>query len=488
MNKKIWVALLVMLLMITGCGQKTTDKGEKGEKPVLRQLGFPRNFDPNGDPVAKVIEDATGYKVEYEILPMENATDKLNLMMANKEKIDIIKVRPEQYHKLASEGALEPLDDLLKEYGKTLLEVNTDEAWKAAKIDGVTYGIPEQASRPFVSSAIAVRTGLLEEMGIDSMPETLEEFYALLVRIKKETDMIPLTGATAIVDEISGAFGVNSEWTIEDGKVKHIVEREGLQEYIEFMQKLSEEGLLDPEWPINDVPKIQEKFTSGKAAFMANYNWGFAGAMTEALQSNFPNEEIEMVMGLKGPKGLQGAFLQSTGVNFYIAIPKASDHKEEAMKFMDAKVQPELFKNLSIGEKGVHWEEKDGKMQPILPAFTDERNNADWFNTSTDYNAYREYWLLRTRKEQILGETFDKMQVQVDYAEENPLAMAPPLEVPSKYAQKLKTMMDDYIINAIFDKGSAPSYEEFLKRFMAEGGQESIDAYNEWYQEYLKQD
>lgn len=489
--KKI-ISLVVSAFLVAGlaagCSAKTpadntpTPPGNEApvEKPVLRHLGFQRNFDPNQDPVAAMLEEETGYKVNYEILPLENPNDKLNLMMANKEEIDIVKLSGTQYHKLANEGALEPLDDLLKEYGQTLLSVNDQESWDLAKIDGVTYGIPERAPRPFVSGAIAIRSDVLETVGME-IPTTIDEFYNLLVAIKEKTDMIPLTGYEGIVHEISGAFGVNAQWQEKDNKIVNRVENPGMKDYLAFMNKLYEEGLIDQEWPINDNPKAQEKFTNGTAAMMSSYGWGLGPSTEAALATSFPDSTVELIMGLEGKDGQKGAWAQATGIGWFIAIPKASKNKEEAMKYLDLKVQPELFKKIAIGEEGVHFEDKGGRMEPILPKFNDERNNADWFITSTDQKAYADYWLLRTRKDPVLSKTFDKMQVQLDYAQKEATTLAPPLETNAKYNQKLLILEKDYQLKVIAGAESVDSYDNFLNTWKAEGGEECTIEYNDWY-------
>lgn len=486
--KKVMALMLTAVMaagVFAGC-QKPEAAKESGEKPVLRQLGFQRNFDPNQDPVAKFLEEKTGYKVNYEILPLENPNDKLNLLMANKEQIDILKLTAAQYSKLANEGALEPLDDLLKEHGQTLLKVNSPEAFETAKVNGKIYGIPEQAPKPFISEAFAVRQDIMDELGL-KIPTTLDEFYTVLKTIKEKKNIIPLTGFEPIVYQIAGAFGVVTQWEEADGKVRNRLENPGMKEYLEFMNKLYNEGLIDKEWPINNSAKIQEKFTSGKAAMMT-YGWGIAGVVPKALEKNFPNAKITLIPSLKGKDGKQGAFLQATGVSWYIAIPKVSKNKEHAMKYMDLKVQPDLFKELAIGQENVHWKkEADGRMVPILPKFNEERNNADWFITSTDAKAYQDLWVLRTRKDPLIGAAFDEMQKQEPYGKKDVVATyAPPLATNAKYNQKLLKLESDYILKAIAGSEKVDNFDKFIQQWKNEGGEEASKEVNDWYSTWKK--
>ena len=473
--KRCILGLLVMSLSACSLISKVTEE----EKPVLKQLGFKRNFDPNTDPVAKFLEKETGYHVEYEVLPMENDDEKLELIMANKEPIDIMKVTPSQYHQLAASGYLEPLDNLLVTHGKTLLEVNDDESWASAKINGVTYGIPENSPLPFAPDAIAIRRDVLEKLNVE-IPTTLDAFYELLVRIKEETDMIPLTGYQAIIHQISGAFGVNAQWSVENGALTNRVEKTGMKTYIEFMKKLYEEELLDPQWPINNHSAARDKFGQGKAAMMASYGWGVSGVLVPTIEENF-NTKIDLIMGLENRNGKKGAWLDGTGVNWYIVIPKSSENKEHAMKYMEMKVQEDLFRSYTIGEPDIHWKIIGGKRVPILPQFIDDKNNADWFMTSTRQEDYRDYWTLRIRKDVNIGKTFDRMLEQVPYGQPEATSFAPPLSKSAEYNYKLLELERNYIIDTIVNPNPEKTYEEFLENWKEQGGRLTTEEYNEWF-------
>ncbi|HEY4537039.1 MAG TPA: extracellular solute-binding protein [Erysipelothrix sp.] len=471
------IILLIMLSLITSCS--LLSEQEADELPVLKQLGFKRNFDPNTDPVAKFLEKETGYKVEYEVLPMENDDEKLALIMANKEAVDMIKVTPSQYHKLASQGYLEPLDNLLNTYGKTLLKVNDDESWASAKINGITYGIPERSPLAFAPDAIAIRRDILESLD-EEIPQTLNEFYNLLLRIKNETDLIPMTGYQPLVHQISGAFGINAEWSVENGQIVNRVEKRGFQEYLEFMRKLYQEGLLDLQWPINNHGSARDKFGEGKAAMMASYGWGVSGVLVPTIEENF-NTKVDLIMGLESRTGRKGAYVDGTGVNWYIVIPKFSENKEHAMKYMEMKVQEDFFRSFTIGEPDVHWKIIGGKRVPIMPKFIDDKNNADWFMTSTRQEDYKDYWTLRIRKDVNIGKTFDRMLTQVEYGQPEATSFAPPLSKNAQFSYKLLELEREYMIDTIVNPNPQYTYEEFLEMWYEQGGLDTKTEYNMWF-------
>ncbi|GGG17213.1 extracellular solute-binding protein [Paenibacillus abyssi] len=501
MNKKLSIGIVCVLIlaMLAACGSNNgsyngnsnpaTGNGgasAEQEKPVLKQLGFQRNFDPNKDPVAAFLEEKTGYKVEYETLPLENPDDKLNLLMANNEPYDIVKLSGAQYNRLAVQGALEPLDELLAQHGQNLLKETPAEFFENAKVDGQIYGIPEKHPRGFVGSALAIRQGLLDELNMQ-VPTTIDEFYNLLKAIKEQKGIVPLTGFESMIPEISGAFGVVTSFDVQDGKLIHRLEGPGMKEYLAFMNKLYSEGLIDPEWPVNKPETIQQKFATGKAGIMT-YGWGIAPAVTEALNKNIPDSKITLITSLKGEDGQIGNWIQGGGVSWYIAIPKSSKNKEAAMKYMNMKVEPELFKELAIGEEGVHYtKESDGKMFPVLPAFNEARGNSDWFMTSTDASEFEELWMLRVRKDAVLYATFEEIQEkQLSFSKSDPTLLAPPLPVVANNLQKLNKAENDYVIKVMAGAETLDGYDKFVADWKSQGGADLLAELSAWYDESQK--
>src|SRR5581483_5190184 len=74
-----------------GSAAPSTGSGDNaGPKPTLRALQIWQKDDYNTYPVAKVLEEKTGYKVQYDMLPQDKPEDKLNLLIASGESYDAI--------------------------------------------------------------------------------------------------------------------------------------------------------------------------------------------------------------------------------------------------------------------------------------------------------------------------------------------------------------------------------------------------------------
>ncbi|WP_139994201.1 extracellular solute-binding protein [Paenibacillus paridis] len=493
MKKGSWLAIvLVLAIALAACGNNSapapgSGSGGDGEgNPNLTMLMQYSLFDPNADPVAKNIEEATGYKVTYEMLPAESSDEKLNLMVANKQNFDIMKLGSAQFYKLATAGALEPLNDLIDSQGPNIKAAIKEDSWESVTIDGKIYAIPETGSGISVGEELVVRQDWMDELGLKH-PTTPDELYEVLKAIKKAKNIVPLTGTKdSIYGDIAAAFGVLNDWNDVDGKLLHKAELPQMKEFLTYMNKLYSEGLLDSEMPINTSAKAIEKFSSGNAA-MIKLAWWSASSGEAALVKNFPEAKIGIIPYLVGKDGKS-----SIGVNlattWFIAIPKISKHKEHAIKLLDTKLKKDIFIKLAIGEEGVHHEVKDGKYYPILPKFNDDLTNASSYMTGVNEYDYPAYWQARVRKDPVLQSYYEAFQENAAKGNivVDPMSIAPPIDAVSKNKQKLTKLLDDTVLMYIAGAQSIDSYDTFLTQWMAEGGAESVKEANEWYQTISK--
>jgi putative aldouronate transport system substrate-binding protein len=451
-----------------------------GPKPELHFLMQYGNFDPSKEFVVSYLKEKTGYDVKYDMLPAENFDEKLNLMVANKETIDFMKLNAGEFYKLASSGALEPLDDLINKYGANIKKAIKDTSWNSVKVNGKIYAIPETGSGVTVGEELVVRQDWLDELGL-KMPTTPDELYTVLKTIKEKKNVIPLTlSKDSLLGDLAGAFGVYTEWKNVNGTLMHEAELPEFKEYLAFMNKLYTEGLMDSEMPINTSAKSIEKLTSGKAA-MFKQPWWTANSMQAALLKNNPNAKLAVIPFLKDKSGKVGVGA-TAGTSWFIAVPKYSKYKEDAIKAIDAKLEPETFKGLAIGIENTHYTQKDGKYFPILPKFNDDLNNASAFMTGVDETNYPIYWQARVRKDPVLQSYFEQYQANAkDKIIVDPMSFAPPIDAISQNKQKLNKLLSDQMLKYISGTEPLSNYDKFLADWKAQGGADMIKAANDWF-------
>ncbi|WP_195575648.1 extracellular solute-binding protein [Paenibacillus sp. 1001270B_150601_E10] len=482
MKRKVGLTLLAVLLCVSmfGCSSSGTSSSNNGKDKGLRMLMPYSRFDPNKDFMAGFIQEKTGVQVNYEMLPAENFDEKLNLLVANKEPIDIMKLSSGQFYQLASSGALEPLNDLIDQHGNQIKAAIQDTTWGSATIDGKIYAIPEAGSGASAGEALVVRQDWMDELGLKT-PTNPEELYNVLKTIKDKKQIVPLTGAKdSIYGDIASAFGIVNDWTDQNGKLVHKAEQPEMKEFLTYMNRLYSEGLIDQEMPINTAAKAIEKFTSGKAA-MYKLAWWNSTNTVNSIKQNFPDAKLSVIPYLKNKDGKANVGI-NTGITWFIAIPKASKHKEEAMKLLNAKLEPETFKGLAIGQEGVHHEVKDGKYYPILPKFNDDLTNGSSFMTGTIEKSYPDYWQARVRKEPILQSYFEAFQKEAEgLFIIDPMSLAPPIESVNKNKLKLTKLLDDNVLKYITGAEPIANYDQFLKQWHDEGGADMVKQANDWY-------
>lgn len=505
MKNSKWLTLMLcagLVTAATACGSSGNNNNEgaapaktaaaqteSDSKPELKTLNLWSKDDYNTYPLAKVIEDKTGYKVKYEMLPADKAMDKLNLLISSAEPYDVITISGEKavYTDYAKMGALVDLTPLIEKYGENIKASISQESFDAMKVDGKIYAIPNRASE-FAGSSLMIRTDWLDKLGL-KMPTTIGELTEVLKAFKEKDPggngdkgaPLSIDGSLATMVNVTGAFGVATSWNELDGKLVPTPMHPGFKEYLTYMADLYKQGLLDKEFAVNKDATLKEKFTSGRVGVIP-LPWYDIPGIADALNKNFPDAKYAYVPALKGENGQAGLGM-SGGFDRLTFIPKSSKHPEDAIKWINAKLEKDTFKLISIGEEGKHFTYKDGVYSPILPLFTDERGMASNYLNGIDEKLYPIYWQARVQKDPRLyeGFTFLNKEIPAEARISDPLAMAPSLLEYSKNNSSLNQMINDFAVKVIVGEESTDAVDAFAEKYNAAGGEASYKEVNDWY-------
>jgi putative aldouronate transport system substrate-binding protein len=517
MRRRVWFAVVISILLVftAACGKSSTPSGNQtgggsnagsssgasggsagsdAEKPVLKWLGFyAANLDPNSDINAQEVEKITGYKVQYSMLPQDKGEEKLNLEIASGSDYDIVSIVAGHWYNLVAQGALLPLDDLLDQYGPNIKNAITPESWETVTNNGKIYGIPYRTERPNIEAAIFYRKDILDDLGLPE-PRTVEEFHEVLKKVKAAyPDMIPFTdsGETAYVEggtmtgginvpSIYSAFGLYTDWMEINGELVPRILQPGMKDYIAFMAGLFKEGLIDQDLPINKIATKEEKFTSGRAFAMSS-TWNDSPRIKPNLLNNIPDAELGYLDPLTDAQGNAGikALYKLTRVT---AIPKNSKHPEDAIKFINTKLEPDNFTYLALGTEGETFVVEDGKYRAINPIFSEKRSNAYWYMNGMDEHRYPDMWLARLHKSDAMIEAFENINENFDkFAVFDPTSMMPPLEAVTKNIAALVQLENEYYIKVLLGDENLDNFDAFLETWKNSGGADMVKAVNEWY-------
>lgn len=459
------------------------------EKPNLKRLDVWQGEDYNTYPVGKLLEEKTGYKVQYDMLPQDKWAEKLNLIMASGEAYDLVTMLPDLalYSDYAQKGALTDLTPLIEQYGPNIKAGISQQSFDALKVNGKIYAIPVSVTYE-LGMSVLIRTDWLEKVGMQ-MPTTTDELTAVLQAFKDKDpggngdQNVPLTikGDLAMLDNIVGAFGMPNTWNDIDGQLVPRVLDPQYKDYVAYLGNWYKQGLLDKEFVVNKDATAKEKFSSGKAGAIV-VHWADIPALSDALTKVVPDAKFAYVPALKGPAGKSG-FAANAGFDRLTFVPKAAKNAEDAVKWINASMEPATFKEVAIGVEGTHHKVENGAFVPILPIFNDERNLANNYLAGADEKQYPLYWQARVRKNPVMFEAFDALnnKQSAEVKIQNKLGKAPYMPQYAKTNLQLETMVAEFTVRTIAGADSIDNLASFQEKYKATGAEAASKEINEWY-------
>ena len=480
---------------------------------TLKLLRQNTSLDLNERPEAKVIEEVTGYDTEYSSLNKENATESLLLQVSSGTDIDMVSMTVAQFQILMKNGALAPLNDLLKVYGQDILSGVSDESWRVVTAeDGTIYGTPVRYPYPGnMTRFIVCRLDMMEEAGITELPKTLDEFYNALVTLKNfyNCDYV-LTGPApaaatggqnglglfTIPPAIASAFGIYSSWMVDDsGKVIYITEADQFKEMLAFMRKLMEEGLLDPDWATNTSTTLGEKFSSGQAIMMCSEPGKLSEAIT-ALPENNPNvvwngsedDDIGYIYALAGADGTR-CYAKVDTIQTVTGVLRSSDNAADCINFLNEKIKNQEY--IMIGTEGVTFEiDENGLPVPIQPAFDENKLRGDKFQDCMNEEEYAWEWQARARKN--LNNWLPLRAAQAEIAADPDLlvddyfSLMPAYEKYTDYNDTLFDGLNDFCEQVIYGNKTVDNLDEYVAEWNLNEGEAVRAELQRFYDEIVK--
>jgi len=494
--KKLAIVLMVMTCafsLFAAGAKETAATGElKGPgKVTLTRLGYNAGFDVNKNYMVPIIEDVTGYKVEYFELPAQNADEKLMMEVASGKEYDLLNLSVDQWRTLVGSGALLPLNDLLEKYGKDILAGNSKETWAALSDDngnilGVPYMYPYDTE---VSNFMIVRMDLVRAAGINEIPTTLDGFYDMLVQLKRYYGdrYIILAGpyrnaangsnSLSFPQIVSSAFGIYNDWMVDEkGNVQYMSEHERFPELVSFLAKCAREGLFDPDWAANTTSSVTEKFASGKA-IIASSDRNLAQASIPALSTShgLGPDDFGFISALEGADGTC-KYMESTSIGKVTAILKKSKNAADAVNWMNTKIQNQLY--INIGVEGIHFNyDAAGEIAPINPIFADERGDSFYYLDVTDADVFKTEWPSRIRKSEAQWLAFDAATMKTNANRpqifvENKFAYMPAAESFARYNTTLLNSLNDFVLQVMAGTRGVSDIPTYIRDWKNLGGED----------------
>ena len=296
-------------------------------------------------------------------------TENVNIMVASGEYPDLIEWDFTKYRggaqKAIDDGVIIELDSYLEQAAnyQKLLDEHPD--WNKQVITDAgkhyTFAWFRGDESLMCWQGPQIRKDLLGQAGLD-IPETIAEWDAALRAFQSMGVEYPLSVQGRKV-YFSGAYGVGDEYYQENGIVKYGPIEPGFEEYIKQMNTWYMEGLLDPDFFVQDTKAYESKITAGQVgAYFASVGGGM-GKYLPVLKQQNPSAELS---GTKYPvlqKGDTPRFGQKDFAYYpmtSVSISTQSKHVEDLVQFLDYGYSEEGHMLYNFGIEGVSYKMEDG--------------------------------------------------------------------------------------------------------------------------------
>lgn len=335
----------------------------------------------------KHYEKMTGVHMDVTAVLSQDWADKKQVMMASGEYPGIIwggNWTTEEISEYSSDGTFLDLTDYIEYMPNYKREMdNIEGSWKIVTSPGggmysFAYINPAQYN---TANTTWINHEWLANLGLE-MPETLDDFYNVLTAFKDEdadgdgdaANEIPYasyygTDANSLRTFMLNAFGFDTEGSTKfnvgiqswDGEVVYMPMTERYKEYLEYMKKLMDEGLLD-----------QDLFSQDKTQYHAKTSEGICGVLgDDPSEANSDEYESYTRFILKYDEASEKIAYQESPVQYgSVVITDNCEDPVLAAKWIDLFYAPENAFNVQSGP--IILEYPDGSTEIVTEGVTED--------------------------------------------------------------------------------------------------------------------
>ncbi len=292
--------------------------------------------------------------------------------------------------------------EMIEEYAPTYLKMINEEApmtWLYSNYDGKNYGVVNMNPGGEAAKMSLWREDWLKNVGIDKIPETLEEMEAAFdAFVNKDPDGNGQKDTYALsgdfknwhmcFTDIFGAYGVIPFNWVEDenGNVTYGGLLPETKEVLKLLADWYQKGYIHPDMITDSYfdTTLTGKFENGQIGYRINGNIGDLneaqdGSTISIMKQINPEAKIAIGLPVTGPEGKSGTFAWGNSGHILTFGSHLKDDPEKVIRILKLLEMlcndEELHTRLQIGEEGTHWEylsEEEQKTSQLSIQFVDE--------------------------------------------------------------------------------------------------------------------
>lgn len=406
LKKRLTVLTSVIALGIISACSNSDDASnpDSNNADLVNETGFPIVTEPieltfftgKSEPntnnfeetyVWSTYEDMTDMKINFQLNSFDGLSERRNLVLTSGDYPDAFysaRLTSSDLATYGEQGILIALDEMIEEYAPNFheaLEQHPDMRKGLTMPDGHIYSIPSYYDPSFLPMLIGVPLWIdeewLAEVGMER-PTTTNEFYEFLKAVKDhptlgEGDAIPFSGTniTEVRGHLQGAWGFGTRGVghkfididPDTNDLRFFRTEDKYKEFLEYLNKLYTEELLDHEVYTHDSTQLLAKGAAGRLGAVITSNPEslmnqdtFSGG--EALEGPYGDKLYSHV---KPPLIHVGAF----------AITNKNEHPEATLRWMDHFYSEEGATFYFMGEEGNTYVENDDGSLDFTELITD---------------------------------------------------------------------------------------------------------------------
>ena len=489
------VSMLLVLAMLLGCSGISLAEDEVkafDENITLTIAVFDRGVAGGNAPdnnywtdyIQKNFGDPRNITIKWVTIPRSEEISKLNMLMSSGEAPDICFTYTESaVTNFVSMGGLYELSELIDTYGANIKRYLGDEILSAGIFEGGQYAIP---ARRIVTAGFSyfVRGDMLEDMGMD-MPENKQEFHEMLTALKNTYNIAPLNITTSnfsVKDSLMMSF------------IKDLSERnlactpavcwDGFEDYLTYMNQLFNEGLIDPDFALDDARYTTQIPTSASAVYTMHYDDPIrANSTLTTLQSYTPDATLDVLDCFESAADptvkyhpVQAAY------GMLCIVPITSQHPDAAVMYLDWLCREDVINDLQNGVEGINYTLNEDGLPVIQTAtdnwyFMNSSQNVDYTLTTNGQYFSDPEKLLAVQALSYAGDFDEIFPVYYETAMRNPLDVVfhfdVVIESEATYGAYLTSLFTEMITKCIMcDPAELHDlYESYVQQYLNEGGQ-----------------